>query len=267
MEPMKDALAILLGQEVVFLRRLAGGDLSLVYELALVDGTPAIAKKGGTARQEAAMLRAIAAKGVPAPRVLAVDDGWLVMERVASDGGPATAWDDLAAVLERLHAATQAPYGWPHDHRFGAVAMPSPQADDWPAFWAAHRLRCHAPHVGAVLGARIERLADQLADHLPARPAAALLHGDLWGGNVLVSGRRVSALIDPACYHGHREVDVAMLTLFDHPPAAFFDALSLEPGWRDRLPVYRLWPLLVHLRLFGQGYAAAVDADLRRLGA
>jgi fructosamine-3-kinase len=76
----------------------------------------------------------------------------------------------------------------------------------------------------------------------------------------------VAALIDPACYHGHREVDIAMLTLFDHPPEAFFAALSLEPGWRERLPVYRLWPLLVHLRLFGESYRGAVDRALAACG-
>jgi fructosamine-3-kinase len=247
------------------MRRMAGGDLSVVHELVLSDGTRAVAKQGGGGRREGAMLRAIAAQGVPAPTVLAADDDWLVMEKLAADGS--AAWDDLAACLNRLHAPTAAPYGWPHDHGLGTVGMPNPRSDDWPAFWAEHRLRCHIAHVDASLGARIARLADGLRDHLPDRPPAALLHGDLWGGNVLVSGARVSGLIDPACFYGHREVDVAMLTLFDHPPAAFFDALGLEAGWRQRLPIYRLWPLLVHLRLFGRAYAAGVDADLRRLGA
>ncbi|WP_252181136.1 fructosamine kinase family protein [Azospirillum sp. B4] len=263
---MKDALASLLGQRVVAVRRMAGGDLSQVHELTVADGRRVVAKSGGDARAEAAMLRAIAAHGVPAPAVLAVDDHWLVMEKLAADGGPATAWDDLAVVLNRLHAGTEEAYGWPHGHRLGRVDMPNPRSGDWPGFWAEHRLRCHTPHVGADLGGRLDRLAGRLGDLLPQRPPSALLHGDLWGGNVLVSGGRVTGLIDPACFFGDREVDIAMLTLFDHPPAAFFDALDLKVGWRDRLPVYRLWPLLVHLRLFGTAYAGAVDADLRRLG-
>jgi fructosamine-3-kinase len=73
-------------------------------------------------------------------------------------------------------------------------------------------------------------------------------------------------LIDPACYHGHAEVDLAMLTLFDAPPGEFWDAYGpLEPGWEDRRDAYQLFPALVHLRLFGSGYAALVDRLLHRL--
>ncbi|TWB71819.1 fructosamine-3-kinase [Nitrospirillum amazonense] len=266
MDALKDRLSGLLGRRVLSLRRLAGGDLSVVYELTLSDGACVVAKHGDGAGREGAMLRAIAATGVPAPAVLAADGGWLVMEKLPADGTPAAAWDDLAACLNRLHAPADEPYGWSHDHCLGSVAMPNRRAEDWPGFWAEQRLRCHIAHVDAGLGSRIEQLAERLGDHVPRCPPASLLHGDLWGGNVLVSGTRVSGLIDPACYVGDREVDAAMLTLFDHPPVSFFDALALEPGWRERLPVYRLWPLLVHLRLFGPAYAAAVDADLRRLG-
>ncbi|MEC4590275.1 fructosamine kinase family protein [Nitrospirillum amazonense] len=266
MDALKDRLSDLLGRHVLSLRRMAGGDLSVVYELMLSDGGWAVAKHGDGAGREGAMLRAIAAAGVQAPAVLAADDGWLVMEKLPADGALAAAWDDLGACLNRLHAPTGELYGWSHDHCLGSVAMPNRRTHDWPGFWAEHRLRCHIAHINADLGVRVARLADRLVDHVPQRPPAALLHGDLWGGNVLVSGTRVSGLIDPACYFGDREVDAAMLTLFDHPPASFFDTLALEPGWRERLPVYRLWPLLVHLRLFGRAYAAAVDADLGRLG-
>lgn len=77
----------------------------------------------------------------------------------------------------------------------------------------------------------------------------------------------MNGLIDPACCHGDREVDVAMLGLFDHPPARFHDALGLAPGWRERQPVYRLWPLLVHVRLFGASYLAPTLGALDSLGA
>jgi fructosamine-3-kinase len=82
-----------------------------------------------------------------------------------------------------------------------------------------------------------------------------------------VSQGRISGLIDPACYHGDREVDFAMLSLFDHPPAEFFEQAALEPGWQERRDIYRLWPLLVHLRLFGHSYYRSVSACLERLGA
>jgi fructosamine-3-kinase len=95
-----------------------------------------------------------------------------------------------------------------------------------------------------------------------------LLHGDLWGGNVLAANNRVSALIDPACYYGHAEVDIAMLELFDSPSPSFFEAYgALEPGYRERLVIYRLWPALVHLRLFGDSYRALVLRLLAEAGA
>jgi fructosamine-3-kinase len=90
----------------------------------------------------------------------------------------------------------------------------------------------------------------------------------MWGGNVLVDGTQVSGLIDPACYYGHDEVDIAMLTLFDHPDAEFYDAYGpLEPGHEERLTIYRLWPALVHLRLFGSGYRGMVERFLSAAGA
>lgn len=261
-----DAVARLIGRPVAAARRLSGGDLSTVYRVSLADGGALIAKQAGNAAAEADMLRAIAATGAPAPAVLAAEGDWLLLAEIAADGAVAAAWPDLAEVLARLHAATDADYGWPVDHAFGRVAIDNRPAADWPAFWGERRLLCHVPYVPAVLGRRIERLAARLPDHLPARPPAALLHGDLWSGNVLVAGTRVAALIDPACYHGDREVDAAMLTLFDRPPCSFLDSLGLEAGWQGRQPIYRLWPLLVHLRLFGAAYADSVGTALAVVG-
>jgi fructosamine-3-kinase len=262
-----EAAARLLGQPAVAARRLSGGDLSAVFHLTLADGSFCIAKQADTALAEADMLRAIAATGAPAPHILAADDAWLIMEEIAGDGGLDSAWPDLARTLGLLHAGDGNRYGWPADHAFGQMRIENGWSEDWPDFWSNRRLRCHLPYIGRALGQRIERLADRLSDLLPARPRAALLHGDLWGGNILIGAGRVTALIDPACYHGDREADAAMLTLFDRPPPVFFDALDLEQGWRARQPIYRLWPLLVHLRLFGDSYAESVRAQLLALGA
>jgi len=107
---------------------------------------------------------------------------------------------------------------------------------------------------------RVEGLCARLGDLLPRRPAPSLLHGDLWSGNVLAHGATVSGLIDPACYHGHSEVDLAMLRLFGQPAAGFWEAYgSLAPGFSERQPVYQLWPALVHLRLFGASYRGLAE--------
>ncbi|MAC59446.1 MAG: aminoglycoside phosphotransferase [Novosphingobium sp.] len=259
-------IAALIGLPVSSLSRMHGGDLSTVYRVTLTDGETVVVKESDRAETEAAMLRAVRGSGAPAPEVLAVERDLLVMENMPAAGRPGSAWTDLAQVLERLHACHGESYGWPEDYAFGGVEIANASHRDWPTFWAERRLLCHVPFVPAALARRIEVLSRTLADRLPANPAASLLHGDLWGGNILVSGDVISALIDPACYHGDREVDLAMLTLFDHPPARFFELLDLEPGWQERQALYRLWSWLVHLRLFGDGYRSAVEGCLVELG-
>ena len=261
-----DAAARLAGSPVRGVRAVHGGDLSAVWRLDLADGARLIAKQGALVATEASMLKAMAATGAPVPAVIACEGDLLLMEWIDSDGGPGQTWDELAQVLACLHGAQGGSYGWAEDYAFGKVTIANAPADDWPTFWAERRLLPFIADLPAGLGARIEELARALPDLLPRRPCASLLHGDLWGGNVLSSGTRVAALIDPACYHGDREVDAAMLTLFDHPPTRFFDALDLDAGWRERQPAYRLWPLLVHLRLFGGHYRRGVEACLSELG-
>jgi fructosamine-3-kinase len=256
----------LLGASVLAARRISGADLSMVWALDLSDGRSVIAKQEHDARIEAGMLRAISATGAPAPAVLAVEDGLVLMERLESDGGPSGAWESLADALALLHGGRGTSYGWDEDYAFGKVAIPNDRTRDWAAFWANNRLRCHLPHLDAALARRITALADRCGTLLPRDPPPALLHGDLWGGNVLVANGRVTGLIDPACYHGDREVDAAMLTMFDHLSPAFVERLALEPGWQRRQPLYRLWPLLVHLRLFGAAYRSRIEADLYTLG-
>lgn len=255
--------AALLGGTLRQWRALHGGDLSQVVRIALADGRTAVVKGGPSPRTEASMLTAMAASLAPIPRVLAVSDAALVLEELAAGGALAGAWGSLGAALGQLHAVQGDRYGWPADYAFGRVAIENAWCDDWPEFWAARRLLVHVPHVSAPIARRLEALAADLPNRLPRRPPASLLHGDLWGGNVLAARGAVTGLIDPACYFGHGEVDIAMLGLFDQPGAAFFEAYGApEPGCEARLTLYRLWPALVHLRLFGDGYRPLVEGLL-----
>ena len=163
----------------------------------------------------------------------------------------------LGEALRRLHDVTCERYGWSEDYAFGAVTIPNGWKDSWPEFWADNRLRPFVPYLPGAVGRRLEALCDRLADRLPARPAASLLHGDLWTGNVMGT-----TLIDPACYYGHGEVDLAMLNLFGQPVQAFYEAYRPEPEWRERMAIYALWPTLVHFRLFGSGYLGMVERFL-----
>lgn len=268
MNPLAQAGAALLGGVVHHVEVLHGGDLSQIIRIVLADGREAIVKNGPAPQTEAAMLRAIAAAGAPAPSVLAANDEALAIEVLPAGGALQNAWGSLGSALALLHAAKGTRYGWPEHYAFGSVAIANAWSDHWASFWAERRLLAHLTYIPPSLARRIEALAADLPHRLPAQPAASLLHGDLWGGNVLVAGHSVSGFVDPACYYGHTEVDIAMLGLFDRPSSAFYETYGpLEPGYEQRLIIYQLWPALVHLRLFGSGYQPMVSRLLSAAGA
>ncbi|MBO0905278.1 fructosamine kinase family protein [Jiella sonneratiae] len=259
--------AELVAGKVAEARHFAGGSLSSVELVRLTDGREMLVKSGPSPEAEARMLGALRKAGVPAPQVFASGAEVLAIGRLPDDGGLAAAWGDLGRVLRRLHGTKGESYGWPDDYAFGRLPIVNRSSDDWPAFYAEHRLLAAARGTGADVERRVDALCGRLAEILPRRPSPALLHGDLWSGNVLTSGGRVSGLIDPACYFGDGEIDIAMLSLFARPSRAFFEAYGALPdGHRERAPVYALWPALVHLNLFGAGYRGMVEGFLRVAG-
>jgi fructosamine-3-kinase len=251
------------------LERLAGGSLSEILLVRRPDGRLSVAKGGSAVATEAAMLRALLAAGVPVPAVEGEHDGVLLLEYVANDRvfSPAV-WAAIGAALRRLHDRHGEAYGWPVDYRIGTVEIDNRQRGDWPGFWGEQRLVAAASLLDRPWRERVDRLASRLADQLPAAPDPSHLHGDLWGGNILVADGQLAALIDPASYHGDAEVDLAMLCLFDSPPSSFWDAYGgPAPGWAERRALYQLFPALLHMRLFGGSYAAMVDRLLSAAGA
>jgi fructosamine-3-kinase len=247
--------------------------------VGLADGRTVVVKDGDVAAiaAEAAGLRWLgAAGGAPVPAVLDVDGGRLVTELVAGGAPSARAAGELGRALVRTHAAGApafgaAPPGGPADARIGAAPMRNAPAASWPEWYAAERVLPYlrtardAGTLTADATAEIEAVANRLTNFAgPAEPPARL-HGDLWSGNVLWSPAG-AVLIDPAAHGGHRETDLAMLALFGCPHlatvlAAYDEAAPLAAGWRERVPLHQLFPLLVHVVLFGGGYAAqAVSA-------
>ncbi|MBT9385617.1 fructosamine kinase family protein [Pseudooceanicola sp. CBS1P-1] len=263
------AVAKALGHGLRSTRALHGGDLSEVLLLELEGAAPVVLKRGPLVAVEGRMLQALAQRGAATPEVLLIAEGALAMRYLGPAGhGSAADWQRFGARLRALHDSPGHGYGWPEDYAFGPLHIPGSGPADWPGFWAEARLLQGLGTLPAPLARRLERLAARLPDLLPARPHPALLHGDLWQGNLHVApGGRIH-LIDPACCHGDPEVDLAMLGLFGRPPAAFLEGYGpLSPGWQARRPLYQLWPALVHLRLFGGGYAGLVADLLTRLDA
>ena len=269
MTAFSSKVAALTGVPEERLGRLAGGDLSEVLLAERPDGEKIVAKGGPAVGVEAAMLRALAGAGVPAPHVEGEHEDVLLLAHIENDGvfSP-KAWADIGGWVRRLHGRTGDRYGWPADYALGTVDLDNRRTQDWPIFWAEQRLVATAALLDRPWRNRIEKLAPRMGDLLPSTPPASLLHGDLWTGNILVQDGKLAALIDPACCHGHAEVDLAMLTLFGTPPRTFWEAYG-EPdtGWEERRPLYQLFPALVHLRLFGAGYAGMVDRLLSELSA
>lgn len=250
------------------LERLAGGDLSEVLLVPRV-GRPLVAKGGPNVSTEAAMLRALAGVGAKVPAVDGEYDTVLLIDHIANDGVMSpNAWWEIGDAVARLHAERGPAYGWPVDYALGTVALDNREGRDWLRFWGEQRLIAASSLLDRPWRARVETLARRLGDLIPSEPPPAFLHGDLWAGNILVEGGRLAAMIDPACYYGHAEVDLAMLCLFSTPPAEFWTAYGGRPeGWEERLPVYQLFPALVHFRLFGATYAPMVDRLLGAAGA
>lgn len=251
------------------IERLAGGDLSEVLLVPREGLATVVAKGGPNVAAEAQMLRALAEAGVPVPSVEGEFGDILLVAFVEHDEAfTPRAWASVGDAVRAMHAHLGEDYGWPLDYAFGPVSIDNRQRRDWPGFWGEQRLVATASLLDTPWRQRIDRLAARIGDLLPAAPPPALLHGDLWTGNILVRDGALAAVIDPACTHGHAEVDLAMLCLFGEPDDAFWRAYgSLEPGWAERRRLYQLFPALVHLRLFGPSYAGLVDRLLSEVGA
>jgi fructosamine-3-kinase len=226
------------------------------------------------AAADAARVPAVVGKG----RVPDSKAAFLILEWIERGNGKSNhAAATLGRQLAEQHHTRHARYGLDHDNYIGRLPQPNAYADSWVGFYATQRLgaqRDLAAQNGRLPAGRARRLdrviasLDRWIDDAACQPS--LLHGDLWGGNWLVSAAGEPVLIDPAVYYGDREADLAMTHLFGGFPQTFYDAYEeifpLAPGHAEREPLYRLYYLLCHLNLFGEGYGGSVDAILSRYG-
>ena len=266
---------------------LSGGCVATVMRADLDDGRQLVIKQSTTddARNasglliEAKMLRYFKTHSpIHCPEVIYASDVCLVMTFITNDNRMSNhVQRDLAEQLAAQHQLTSDTFGLGFDTLIGGLAQPNTQEENWISFFAEHRLRHMAQHayregkLPGSMAARIDRLIDRLGDHLPTHNKASLLHGDLWGGNILCQSDMLAGLIDPAIYYGDREIELAFGTLFGDLTPGFFarynEIMPIEPGFfEERRDLYNLYPLLVHVRLFGGSYVGSVDHILARFG-
>jgi fructosamine-3-kinase len=279
-----DAVTRITGHPVARTRSLGS-----VTRATLDDGREVVAKTAAptAVAAEAAGLRWLAVPGGPGvPEVLGTEESWLVSEAIGEGPASREAAEAFGRGLAALHAAGAPAFGapppdGPADAWIGDAPMrddPAPEGTRWIDWYVEARV---LPYVRLAVdrsgmstsqAAQVEdgcaRLTGPGADVGPDEPPARL-HGDLWSGNVLWGGG-VGWVIDPAAHGGHRETDLAMLALFGCPQldtvlAAYDEAAPLAEGWRRRVGLHQLFPLLVHAALFGGGYASSAGARIGSL--
>jgi fructosamine-3-kinase len=259
--------------------QVVGGQFGVLHIRALLaDGRVVFAKiAGGRAGDpgfgaEARGLRWLGeAQAAPVPEVVGWDEGALVISWLPTRSPDRQAAERFGRDLARLHAAGGDAYGAPWPGVIAGLPLGNEPGRSWPEWFAAHRLlpfARRARDAGSLSPGdvgEIELVADRIGELAGPAERPSRIHGDCWAGNVLWSGGR-GWLIDPAAHGGHRETDLAMLALFGAPfldriIACYQEVAPLAAGWRERVPLHQLHPLLVHVCLFGGGYrAAALDA-------
>ena len=283
---LEASLGNALGSRVKGARPLSGGDINDAYEATLADGRVVFVKSNVRAPNdmfvtEARGLAWLAEAGaLRVPAVLASGGAnemtpFLALELVRSAPRAPDFDERLGHGLAALHRHGAPAFGLDHDNYIGRLPQKNTFAVTWAEFYRVRRL-------GAQLKAAVdaglatvrmrrdfERLFAQMNALCGPHEPPARLHGDLWGGNMIADDRGEPCLIDPAVYGGHREIDLAMMKLFGgFGPgvfAAYKEAFPLADGYRERVALYQLYPLMVHVNLFGGGYLPQVEAALAQL--
>ena len=280
------------GTKIEGSRPISGGDINEAYGLTLTDGK-CVFMKTNTKKNlsfftaEAVGLTAIAqTNAIGSPHILGIgtDEGrggysFLLLEFISGKSRNRNYWEDFARQLAAMHRASTAgfvsdgKYGFDRDNYIGRHDQINTGHDNWTSFFRECRLEPQFQDAASYFDRedqkRIIRFLDHVDEILVEPEYPSLLHGDLWGGNVITGNDGSAWLIDPAVYVGHAEADIAMTELFGGFPPAFYgayqEAAPLQPGYERRRDVYNLYHLLNHLNLFGRMYLPEVKRIVERI--
>ena len=282
------------GTKIEETRPISGGDINEAYGVTLTGGQCIFMKTNAKENlsfftAEVVGLTAIArTKAIGTPHILGMgtdeDRGgysFLLLEFISGKSRSRNYWEDFARQLAAMHRAStiglvsDGKYGLDSNNYIGRHDQINTGHDSWTGFFRDCRLEPQfqdaAPYFDREDQKRIIRFLDHMDEILVEPEYPSLLHGDLWGGNVITGNDGSAWLIDPAVYVGHAEADIAMTELFGGFPPAFYEAYQeaapLQPGYEHRRDVYNLYHLLNHLNLFGRMYLPEVKRVVGRMSA
>lgn len=285
---VRGAVEAALSGRIVATLPVSGGDINDAHRVSLADGRTVFVKTNDAADPSMfpAEARGLAFLAEPdalrVPSVLAVSAGdpgapsFLALEYLESRTRVPAFDEQLGRGLARLHRSGTDTYGLGYDNFIGRLPQSNRTKGTWAEFYREERLApqlrraANSGLATARMRRGLERLFARMEEHVGPSEPPARLHGDLWAGNLHVDDRGEPCLIDPAAYNGHREVDLAMMRLFGgfspRTFAAYEEVFPLSGGHEARVPLYQLYPLLVHVNLFGGSYTGAVERALAAFG-
>ena len=197
----------------------------------------------------------------------------LVMEWINQGDPTKHSWQKLGEQLARLHLVTNQQFGYEEDNYIGSLPQDNTWQQNWTDFFVEHRLK---PQIDlaesrGMLSTQHQTLFEKVFSQLPEifeDEKPGLLHGDLWRGNLLFDESTDPVLIDPAVYFGSRHMDLAMTTLFGGFDPSFYDSYHhhnpLSKNHKQQWEICNLYPLLVHVNLFGESYLPAINSVLKK---
>jgi len=273
------AIESLLDTRISNIRSVHGGDINAAHRVTLESGHDIFAKTNPGAptdmfEREAQGLEWLrVGHGLSVAKVIGhstqAGAPFLLLEWIQSKPRNKTFSESLGQGLAYLHNNHAPHFGLDHTNYIGTLTQTNRPRATWSKFYGEERLlpQIEAASQNAKLShactRALEGILARLDDILAPQEKPSRLHGDLWSGNVHVNEQGDPVLIDPAVYGGHREMDLAMMKLFGGFDARTFEAYHatcpLEPDWENRIELHQLYPLLVHVNLFGGHYAHSVE--------
>ncbi|MEM7550019.1 MAG: fructosamine kinase family protein [Bacteroidota bacterium] len=207
------------------------------------------------------------------PKPISSGSNFLLTEFIESGAKRTDYWKSLGENLAELHQESNSHFGLNFSNYIGSLNQSNQQHESWIEFFIHERLGkqislAKEKDLGDQASWKsFEKLIPKLESLIPEEKPA-LIHGDLWSGNLMVDSNGLPALIDPAIYFGHREMDLAFTQLFGGFDRTYLDVYNenypLEPGFYERIDLHNLYPLLVHLNLFGNSYLGQIKGILSR---